>query len=313
MARIFISYSHADEQYRNELEKHLAPLRREGLIELWNDRRIPAGDAFDSSIRAELEIADVVLLLISSDFLNSDYCHDREMLRALERHSAGECRVIPIILRPCDWQHSPFSGLLAVPTDGKPVSKHPNLDDAYLDVVSKIRGALSGTATRGTIELREQSSRPANLPKPAPRSGNLGVTKSFTDYERDAFRTESFEYICSYFEVSIAELLNRNPELKCLFRRVDANTVVATVYSGGRRRSGCRVSLGNSFREIAYSTDEDSSPGSMNEWLTVEHDGLIIYLKAGGMRTGGSADAKLTQEGASEYLWSIFMEPLQRR
>lgn len=308
-----MSYSHADEQYRNELEKHLAPLRREGLVELWNDRRIPAGDLIDQSIRSELETADVVLLLISADFLNSDYCHDREMIRALERHDAGECRVIPIILRPCDWQNSPFSGLLAAPTDGKPISKHRDFDDAYLDVVSKIRAALGGTTARATSSPHPQSRPPANRPSTAPRSGNLGVTRSFSDYERDTFRTESFEYIRSYFESSIAELVNRNPDLKCLVRRVDANTVVVTAYSGGTRRSGCRISLGNSFREIAYSSDENSSPGSMSEWLTVEHDGLMIFLKAGGMRTGGNADAKLTMEGASEYLWSIFMEPLQRR
>lgn len=131
MVKIFFSYSHEDEQLRNELEAHLAMLKRQGLVEFWHDRRIAAGNDLVGEISDHLEEADIVLLLVSPDFLNSDYCYDIEMQRALEKHRQGEARVIPIILRHCDWHPAPFGKLLALPTDGKPVVKFPDRDEAF--------------------------------------------------------------------------------------------------------------------------------------------------------------------------------------
>src|SRR5215471_17053433 len=99
---IFTSYSHKDEDRHDELHKHLKPLEREGLIEPWHDREIPAGKEFATTIDSKLEQADVILLLVSPDFIASDYCWSKEMLRAMERHEAGAAVVIPIILRPVD-------------------------------------------------------------------------------------------------------------------------------------------------------------------------------------------------------------------
>ena len=99
MAALFFSYSHRDEGLRDQLEIHLAMLKRQGFIETWHDRRITAGEPLDQSISANLEHADIVLLLVSPDFLASDYCYDREMTRALERHISGSCTVIPVIFR----------------------------------------------------------------------------------------------------------------------------------------------------------------------------------------------------------------------
>ena len=147
MATIFFSYSHLDEGLRDRLETALATMKRQHLIDTWHDRRLPAGDDFDHGVRVELERADVILLLVSPDFIASDYCHDVEMNRALERHHAGEARVIPVILRACDWHPMPFGRLLAAPRDGKPVKSWPDLDEAFLDVVKMIRSALPATAT----------------------------------------------------------------------------------------------------------------------------------------------------------------------
>jgi hypothetical protein len=107
VATLFFSYSHADEALRDRLEKHLAALQRQGLIDTWHDRRIQAGQDFGNEIDDHLNAADVVLLLVSADFLASDYCYDREMLRAMERHTSGDAVVIPVILRPCDWHDTP--------------------------------------------------------------------------------------------------------------------------------------------------------------------------------------------------------------
>lgn len=140
---LFYSYAHKDEELRNELDKHLHLLKRQGLITSWHDREIRAGDDWASEIDSHLESAQIILLLISADFLASDYCYGVEMKRALERHFTGEARVIPIILRPVDWKHELIlSSLQALPTDGKPVttwSSSPPYDAAFEDIAQGIR------------------------------------------------------------------------------------------------------------------------------------------------------------------------------
>src|SRR5215472_12123628 len=101
---LFYSYTHEDEALRDQLEKHLVQLQRQGLISTWHDRKIPPGGAWADEINAHLETASIILLLVSPDFLASNYCYEIEMERALERQRSGEACVIPIILRPCDWQ-----------------------------------------------------------------------------------------------------------------------------------------------------------------------------------------------------------------
>lgn len=99
-ASVFFSYSHDDETYRDQLEKHMALLKRQGFIEAWHDRRINVGEHIDESINQALERADVILILVSSSFLASDYCYSREMLRAIERHKEKVASVVPVIVRP---------------------------------------------------------------------------------------------------------------------------------------------------------------------------------------------------------------------
>ena len=109
--RIFISYSHTDECHLKEIEKHLSQLRRSGKISDWTDRKIVPGQEWDGLIRRELLAADIVLLLVSADFLFSDYCHDVEVKRALERHYLGETVVVPIIVDFCDWKDTHIARL----------------------------------------------------------------------------------------------------------------------------------------------------------------------------------------------------------
>ena len=96
-------------------------LKRQRAITTWHDRRLTAGSDFAGAIDAAIETSDVILLLVSSDFLNSGYCQDVEVARALELNAEGKATVIPVILRACDWQNSPLGGLLAAPRDGKPI------------------------------------------------------------------------------------------------------------------------------------------------------------------------------------------------
>lgn len=177
MAKLFFSYSHKDEVLRDTLQIQLEVLRRSGAIATWHDRMIRAGDEFDGAIDQNMQDADVILLLVSPDFLASSYCFDVELKRAMERHEAGTARVIPVILRPCDWQEdTPFKKLLAAPKDGRPITKWPNEDEAFLDVVKQIRAALKAAPTpspqpKTAVGLHD----PAENYRQAftPRSGNL--------------------------------------------------------------------------------------------------------------------------------------------
>lgn len=132
--RVFYSYSHNDEVLRNELETHLKLLQRQLLIEPWHDRKIEAGDEWKRKIDENLEEADIILLLISPEFISSDYCWEMEMKRALERHESGEARVVPIIVRDVSWRIAPFAKLQALPKDGKAVTTWPNKDTAWRNV-----------------------------------------------------------------------------------------------------------------------------------------------------------------------------------
>jgi len=139
---VFYSYSHKDEGLRDELDSHLSILRRQGVITGWYDRRIGAGREWEGEIDTHLNTADIILLLISADFLASDYCYDVEIKRAMERHDAGEAHVIPVILRPVFWKGSPFGKLQALPKDARPVTTWANRDKAFLNVAQGIRAAV---------------------------------------------------------------------------------------------------------------------------------------------------------------------------
>src|SRR5262252_629980 len=311
VATVLFSYSQRDENLRDRLETHLSVVKRQGVIEAWHDRRIVAGDEFGGRIGAELERADIILLLVSPDFLASDYCFDVEMTRAMERHKSGTARVIPVILRPCDWHSTPFGKLLAAPKDGKPIVSWPDLDEAFLDVVREIRAALP----RGKAHSPVQRTYPdMSAVNERPRSSNLRVKKSFTDADRDRFIEDAFSFMAKFFEGSLEELSRRHDDIDAKFRRIDANRFTGVIYKNGKSVSRCKITLGGMFgRSISYSYDDNANDGTYNENLRVEVDDQSLYLKALGMATHGrDQERHLSFEGAAEYYWSLLIEPLQR-
>jgi hypothetical protein len=140
--KVFLSYSHTDEKLKNRLEKHLGTLKRQGVITCLHDRDIAAGKEWKDEIDTRLNTASIILLLISADFIDSDYCYSSEMARAMERHESGEARVIPIILRPVFWEKAPFGKLQVLPKDAKPVTEWPNRDRAFRNITEGIRKAI---------------------------------------------------------------------------------------------------------------------------------------------------------------------------
>ena len=315
MAHVFFSYSHADEALRNELEKHLTGLRREGVITTWHDRRIGPGEELHGQIDDQLDRADIILLLVSADFIASDYCYDVEMMRAMARHERSEARVIPVILRPCDWQSAPFGGLLAVPPDGKPVAKHATLDDGFLEVAKAIRQVASaiGAPVAATRPPRAPTA-PTHPASPGPRSSNLRVPMEFTDRDRHSFLTESFEYIARYFENSLIELQARNDRVEIDFRRIDANRFEARVFVGGEERTLCGIWLGGRFgaNELYFSFNGVGDGSGYNESMSVVDDGYTQLLQPLGMaHLAQHEGSSFTMEGAAEYFWNLFVNRLR--
>ena len=137
--KIFFCYAHEDETLLKKLKTHLKPLQRDGLIDVWHDRDITAGAEWEQEINQHLNEAQIILLLVSPDFIASDYCYSKEMKRGIERHEHGEACVIPIILRHSYWQRSPFKKLQILPTDDNPVKSWLDEDAAFLNVAEGIR------------------------------------------------------------------------------------------------------------------------------------------------------------------------------
>lgn len=172
---LFISYAREDETDMQELISHLEPLQWSGLVDTWHDGRILPGQEWAEQIRQNLETAQIILLLVSKDFIRSDYCYRVELTKALERHKAGEAHVIPVILRPCLWDYVVIGGvrlsdLQALPKGAKPVSQWSDLDTAFTDVARSLAKTIEQlhTAEKTALAPTPQAQLPNNS-SPDPR------------------------------------------------------------------------------------------------------------------------------------------------
>lgn len=320
MVQVFFSYSHADEELRNELDKHLAMLKRQGIIDTWHDRMIAAGTAIDETIDQYLETANIILCLLSPDFIASDYCFSREMKRALQRHDAGEARVIPIILRHCEWEQTPLSALRGTPRDNKPILAWNDRDEAFKYVVQDIRSALtdigakSSTAVSIGMDVQPQN----HSIQQRPRSGNLRINKAPTDLERDEFISEAFEYIYEFLANSIDELRSRNDGVDGRLKRLDANRITAALYKDGKKRSAITIFTGGLHggeRQITFNMSDAGQTNMSNGGyrLTNGERGLLFadaesFLGIN-VKNRGSSD----KADVAESLWTKLIEPLQQQ
>lgn len=141
---IFISYSHEDERYKKQLETHLTNLKNLELISFWHDRMIQASSEWSAEIDENLTKADIIIFMVSPDFLASGYCMGKEVSFSMERHNSEKAQILPIIVRPCDLKGQPFEKIQSLPRDLKPISSWKRKDDAWLDVSQKIRSIAEG-------------------------------------------------------------------------------------------------------------------------------------------------------------------------
>ncbi|WP_437314961.1 TIR domain-containing protein [Sorangium sp. So ce385] len=165
---VFISYADEDRALRRELEEHLAIMQRQGLIRAWHAERVAPGQGFRTLIDSHISAAQLILLLVSPTFIASDNCYDREMARALERWQRGEAQVIPVLVRPCEWDQTQLRRLRPLPDNGRPVVNWPSRDDAWLNVVQGIRRVVEqlARAPRREAHAAHRGAPPVSTPSP---------------------------------------------------------------------------------------------------------------------------------------------------
>src|SRR5437879_803178 len=147
--KVYFCYTHEDEPLLKQIMAHLKPLQRQGLITTWHDRDIKAGVRWDQQISQQLDSAQIILLLVSSAFMASEYCYSVEMKRAMERYYLQEACVIPIILSPCDWRVASFNMLQALPKNAKPISEWDDREAAFNNIVDNIRKVVNEISNLG--------------------------------------------------------------------------------------------------------------------------------------------------------------------
>ena len=306
--KIFVSYSHRDEGTLERLKAHLSPLRRDRRIETWYDREIRAGGEIDGAIAAELEACDIVFLLISPDFLNSVYCMDTEMTRAMERHEDGTARVIPIIVEDCYWKSSPFKKLKALPKDGKPISNWTNENTAFLNIVEEVARVLDDM-DRAPVSVQPE---PGGATRPEAQPRKYRVQRHFDDIDRSDFRDKAFDEIRRYFQEAAAEL-DALEELRGRFTARSEKKFSCTVVNRSRMQGGTahitvRCSTGgHGFGDISYVFAEDSADNTSNGGFNVQNDEYEIFLTATMNFMRGNQEDRMTPHQAAESLWTEFL------
>ncbi|MEH2337790.1 toll/interleukin-1 receptor domain-containing protein [Nostoc sp.] len=188
--KVFFSYSYKDEVLRDELATHLSMMKRQGVIEAWHDREISAGSEWANAIDDNLNVADIILLLVSANFLASDYCYDKEMTRAMERHEHKEARVIPIILKPTDWNSAPFGKLQAFPKNAKPVTTWQDQDEAFLNVAQGIQRVVEDIAKSKPSSTVSGNTTAATSSPPATSGGLTDRQRRRLEQERDSLQQQ---------------------------------------------------------------------------------------------------------------------------
>ncbi|KLN60799.1 hypothetical protein WH96_10010 [Kiloniella spongiae] len=304
--KTFISYSHKDASVLERLHTHLAPLKRDKIIETWYDRDILAGSDLDNEISNKLNNSELFLLLISPDFLASDYCYNKEMHVALEKHQTGKARVIPIIIEPCDWLTSPLRALKALPRDGIPVSDWINPNTAFLDITKELRSLaqepIKKTQTpeinRNTITNNSQTRK-------------YRVTRSFDEIDKTKFRDHSFIVIKNYFEKAIAEI-DHVEGIRGHFSMASSSSFGCTVINKERNglASHLTVHQGGTFLavgDIYFSYTENAPEGSANGYFSIDTTEYDLFLKPS-IFDHQITNTELSPESAAELLWTSFIK-----
>jgi hypothetical protein len=306
MAKAFISYSHADEKIREKLHTHLAILRREGEIEAWQDQEILAGANLNRTISLALSSSQLFIAIVSPDYLNSNYCYEKEFQQAQELQTAGKMIIVPIIAEHCDWLNSPFREMKAVPKDGKPISDWTNDNAAYLNIISELRRVLN------TIKMPIKT---VMTDEPvAPSSKNYKIKKDFTQVDVVNFRRNSFNEIKKFFLESTDEI-NTVDNIQAMLLSEDKDSFSCLISNRAKVNSNGYITVFMPSEsmfgraDISYTLAERRQQNSiqMDNIFMIENDQYQLYWSAKNIY-GSNEKKSWTVKEISEKLWNAFIE-----
>lgn len=279
---VLFCYAHEDEILLNKLKIHLITLQRQKIIQMWHDRDISAGAEWEQEISKYLNAADIILLLISPDFIASDYCFDIEMVKAIKRHEYGDTRVIPVILRPVDWQGTPFSKLQALPIDAKPIisSKWPYPDEAFLDVAEGVRKV----AEELIIKKLKREERIAPIPNTSLTSQPLFVPNANSIDSKTAAKVslmsdeELKQHVAILFQRAIEQTMKHPALQKELIASRDQLDQPVRVAVVGHIKTGKSTLINALLGETILNTGATETTLNVNWLRYASHTSLTIHF-----------------------------------
>lgn len=309
--KAFISYSHYDENYLKQLHKHLAQLQRDNLLTTWTDNEILAGGNIDAGVPEALESSELFLALLSSDYINSNYCYEKEFEMAMNLQKKGGLIIVPIILEPCDWLNTPFKNFKALPKDGKEISSWSNSNTAFLDVIQKLRALIQGNGSETTMKSKQQ----------IPLSRNYKVQKDFDSIQKMDFLEATFLKLKSDLNKYIEELNSLNnihakviAEEKQTFKAILVNRnrinneSVLTITTD-KEKAYPRINFNNSGFAISYSLGEENHQ-QFNHTFQLANDDYDLFWEDWSINAFSYAQSKerLTEREIVEHIWADWLK-----
>lgn len=310
--KAFVSYSHQDNKFLDILHKHLAQLKREGMLTTWTDREIHAGSQLDAEIETAITSSSIFIALISPDYIASNYCYEREFQKALSLQESGQLTIIPVIVEPSDWLNTPFQKFKALPKDGKAISLWDNVNTAFLDVVQNIRKLIMAT-TSNNVKNEQPGFE---------RAKNYRVQKDFDSIERIEFLEKTFTEIKTYFRRfadEITQLENikslitndRSEEFTCLIvnRNKIASEAHITISIKNENDAFSRINMKG--KTISYSIQNgEGSRISNQKSFILSHDEYALFWLRGDSFYNFDNENKYTAKDIANYIWNEALQSI---
>lgn len=301
--KAFISYSHHDAPMLDILHKHLAQLQREGSIQTWEDREIPAGGGWEKQISTALESSQLFLALLSPDYLASHYCYEKEFEKAIQMQEEEKMIIVPIIVEPCDWLNTPLNKFKALPKDGKAISTWENKNTAFLDVTQNLRKLVGSTSAK---PIKQQTA-------PTPLSRNYRVQKDFDSIEKLEFLEKTFHEIEDLIKRYIDEVIKLE-NIKVRILAEDENTFGAMLVNRNKIATEAELIITTAFdeqnrrgfyqpneKQIYYSIANKAHP--VQKSFNLSFDEYQLFWTENNFYSGHKANIKLSSREIAETIW----------
>lgn len=298
--KAFISYSHKDEWALARLKTHLAVLTREGKIQTWTDQEIASGDIIDNEVVKKLAECDLFIPLVSPDFLASFYCYEKELASAVKRNDAGEMRIVPVVVEPCDWKGSPLKKFKALPKDGKPITEYVNHNVALLEVITGLRGLLEPSAKPNPKATEVVQDSISTLPERRYRA-----KRTFDAIDRQKFVSDTFEEVKKFFASSASEL-NGIEGFKSHLSEIPPHGFTCTVINKAHQQGTAHITVymdasRSMLGDLYWSYSPNAASNTANGHFNVGNDDYEQYLTV--QEFGGGNAQRINSRQAAEYLW----------